>query len=214
MTEDKKGKLIGYARTSRTDQRLDLQINALIKYGVEDKNLFSEQLSALSMKRPQYDLALKRCRKGDTLVVWKLDRLGRNVHQLIETVNSLEQRGVEFKSLTEPFDTTSPMGTMMFNMTASMAQLERDSTAERTVAGIAAAKERNTYTTRSLSFKAKEWNKAVELIKETPILTNRQLADLSGLKYQTVYRNIKDIRGGIDFNTRYPYEENRKKGNK
>ena len=83
---------IGYARTSREDQRLDLQINALHKDGIEDNFIFKEQVSALAKKRPQFDLALKRCRRGDTLVVWKLDRLGRSVMQLISTVNDLKDR--------------------------------------------------------------------------------------------------------------------------
>jgi len=202
---------IGYARTSREDQRLDLQINALLKDGIEEKYIHKEQVSALAKKRPQFELALKRCRPGDTLVVWKLDRLGRSVQQLIETVNDLEVRGVDFRSLTEGFDTSTAMGTLIFHVMAALAQVERDLTAERTEAGIQAAKERGTYTTRTLTFTEKEWNAAIEVFKGDPNLTVKQISEKSGLKTGTVFRNRGDIEAGITFEARFPYEKNRGK---
>ncbi len=202
---------IGYARTSREDQRLDLQINALHKDGIEDNFIFKEQVSALAKKRPQFDLALKRCRRGDTLVVWKLDRLGRSVMQLIGTVNDLKERGVHFKSITEQFDTNAAIGTMLFHIMAVMAQLERDHTAERTQAGIEAAKERETYTTRSLTFTKAEWAAAIDAFEKDPSLTVKQVSDASGLKKGTVHRNKDDLKAGISFETRFPFEKNRGK---
>ena len=174
---------IGYARTSRDDQNLDLQLNALRKDGIGDDFIHQEQVSALAKKRPQFDLALKRCREGDTLVVWKLDRLGRSVLQLIETVNDLKARGVNFRSITEGFDTTTPMGTLIFHIMAALAQMERDTTAERTSAGIQAAKERDTYTTRKLTFSKRQWIKMIDAANIDPQPTLRQIADIGGVSF-------------------------------
>jgi len=201
--------LVGYARTSREDQNLDMQLRALQKEGIEADYVYQEKVSALAKKRPQFELAIKRCRKGDTLVVWKLDRLGRSVQQLIETVNDLNARGVNFKSLTEGFDTSTAMGTLIFHIMAALAQMERDTTAERTAAGIAAAKERNTYTTRSLTFTEEEWNAAVDAFKKDETLSVKQLAEVSGMKKATVYRNKDDIAAGLSFEARFPFEKNR-----
>ena len=201
---------IGYARTSREDQNLDLQLNALRKDGVEEKFIHQEQVSALAKKRPQFDLALKRCRAGDTLVVWKLDRLGRSVLQLIETVNDLKDRGVNFRSITEGFDTTTPMGTLIFHIMAALAQMERDTTAERTSAGIQAAKERESYTTRGLTFSKDQWILMQRSYLSDQTLTLRQLADIGSVEYQTAYRYRHDIMNGIEFETRFPFEKNRK----
>lgn len=203
------GKDIGYARTSREDQCLDLQINALRKAEVDDKNIFQEQVSALSEKRPQFDLALKRCRKGDTLVVWKLDRLGRSVKQLIDTVNDLKARGVDFKSLTEGFDTATPMGTMIFHIMAAMAQMERDTTIERTKAGLAAAKERKSYTTRKLSFTEKQWEMALELWVADETLSVADIHKFSGMSKAVLQREKPYIKAGAAFHQRFPYEKNR-----
>lgn len=210
MSEDKKGKLIGYARTSRKDQCLDMQINALIKYGVEEKNLFWEQEPALSPRRFQFDLALKRCRKGDTLVSWKLDRIGRSVTQIITIVSDLNARGVGYKSLTEQWDTATPSGKLMFTLSAALTEMERDLTIERTKEGHVAAKERKTYTTRPLTFNWIQWNRAVVLYKRWFISEWKEVARRSGLKYQTVLRNKKYIEAGMSFDKRFPYEKNRK----
>lgn len=200
------GKLIGYARTSREDQRLDLQIYALRDAGIEDKNIFQEKISSMAKKRPQYELALKRCRSGDCLVVWKLDRLGRSALDLIGVVNDLKARGVNFKSLTQPFDTTTPMGTMIFGMMALLAQLERDHTAERTIEGIQAAKERGTYKTRSLTFTKDKWDEMCEAFREGAD-GPAAIAKQTGLPYHTVNRYFTDIKQDLDFYVRFPYEE-------
>lgn len=211
MSEDKKGKLIGYARTSRKDQCLDMQIDALIEYGVDKKNLFWEQESALSPKRFQFDLALKRCRRGDTLVSWKLDRIGRSVPQIISIVTSLKERGVGYKSLTEQWDTATPSGKLMFTLSAALTEMERDLTIERTKEGLVAARKRGTYTTRKLTFNWIQWNRAVVLYKRWFISEWKEVARRSGLKYQTVLRNKKYIEAGISFDKRFPHEKNRKK---
>lgn len=205
--EDFKGELIGYARTSREDQNLDLQLNALREAGIKEEHIFQEKISSLAKNRPQYELALKRCRKDDCLVVWKLDRLGRSALGLINTVNELKERGVNFKSLTQPFDTTTPMGTMVFGLMALLAQLERDLTAERTAEGIRAAKERGTYKTRGLTFDKDLWDKMCEIYKNDDNNGVAAIARKTGLSYQTVYRYFKDIKQGLDFYIRFPYED-------
>ena len=200
------GKKIGYARTSREDQCLDMQLNALDKEGVKSCDIFHEQVSALAKKRPQYDLALKRCRTGDILVVWKLDRLGRSLPQLIETVGDLEKRGVQVVSITERIDTTTPMGVLFFHIMASIAQFERDLVSERTTAGIAAAKERGTYRTRSVTITPKQWD---DMIKDFELDNTKGLsaiAQKAGVTYSRAYRYWDEIKQGIGFYERFPHE--------
>jgi len=213
VSEDNKGILVGYARTSRKDQCLDLQVNALIKYGVEKKHLFVEQVSALSPKRPQFDLALKRCRRGATLVSWKLDRIGRSVPQIIGIMSDLAARGVGYKSLTEQWDTSTPSGKLMFTLSAALTEMELDLTIERTKEGHIAARARGTYTTRPLTFNWIQWNRAVILYKKYFIVEWKVIAKRSGLKYQTVLRNKLHIMAGTSFDSRFPFEKNRKKSN-
>ena len=128
-------RLIGYARVSTEDQNLNMQIDALAKAGVHPDNIWSEHVSAAARRRPQLDLALIDVMRGDTLVVWKLDRFGRDVRDLLARFTALEEAGVHFRSLTEVIDTTSAQGTLAFHMAAAFAQFERDSTRERTRLG-------------------------------------------------------------------------------
>lgn len=203
------GKKIGYARTSREDQCLDLQLNALKKEGVEDKNIFKEQVSAVAKKRPQYDLALKRCRKGDILVIWKLDRLGRSLPHLIETVGDLEKRGVQVVSITESIDTTSPMGKLFFHLLASIAQFERDLVSERTKAGQDAAKERGSYRTRPPTIKKPEWDKMIKAFENDNTRGLSAVAHKAGVKYSRAYRYWSEIKEAMPYFERFPYEEGR-----
>lgn len=131
--------LFGYARVSTEDQNLELQMDALRRAGAE--KIFTDKASA-STARPGLDEALKYARDGDVLVVWKLDRLGRTVKGLIELVESLQGRGLQFRSLTEGIDTTTPAGRLFFHIVAAFAQMERELIRERTHAGLAAARAR------------------------------------------------------------------------
>lgn len=135
---------VGYARVSTNDQDPDYQIELLRKRGIPEKNLFVDVASGASMKRHQLNLALKllACRPGWSLVVWKLDRLGRDVLGLAELCKYLEEEGINLVSLTEQIDTRSPFGRFYFHMLACLAQLEREMTAERTRAGLARLKEK------------------------------------------------------------------------
>lgn len=132
---------IGYARVSTLDQNADLQRQALKAAGCE--HVYSDEgLSGTDPDRPALARALKKLEKGDVLVVWKLDRLGRSLSHLIETVRALDAKGVHFKSLSESIDTTSAGGKLVFHMMGAMAKFERDLIVERTKAGLAAAKAR------------------------------------------------------------------------
>ena len=131
---------IGYARISTDDQTLDLQRDALMTAGCD--RLFTDTISGATADRPGLSQALAYARSGDTLVVWRLDRLGRSLRHLIETVTDLEQRGVGFKSLTEAIDTTSSGGKLVFHIFGALAEFERDLIRERTRAGLTAARAR------------------------------------------------------------------------
>ena len=131
--------LIGYARVSTQDQVLDLQTEALQKAGCE--RLFEDKISGRLADRPGLTKALDMLREGDTLVVWKLDRLGRSVKNLVDLVNELHARGVQFKSLTDSIDTATASGRFFFHVMASLAEMERELTVERTRAGLEVARQ-------------------------------------------------------------------------
>src|SRR5829696_5147979 len=131
---------IGYARVSTGEQTLDLQRDALAKAGCD--KVFEETASGAKADRLLLNEALAYARAGDTLVVWRLDRLGRSLPHLIETVAGLAARGIGFKSLTEQIDTTTPGGKLVFHVFGALAEFERDLTRERTHAGLAAARAR------------------------------------------------------------------------
>lgn len=135
-----KGYRLGYARVSTLEQDPALQHDALKAAGVE--RIFTDQASGALTERPQLNALLEQLRPGDTLVVWRLDRLGRSTSHLIQTVTALEERGVGFASLTESIDTTTPAGRLLFGVLASLAAFERDLIRERTLAGLAAARAR------------------------------------------------------------------------
>ncbi len=129
---------IGYARVSTEDQHLELQIEALKSAGCQ--RVFTDRISGTRTTRPGLDDALSHVRQGDTFAVWKLDRLGRSVKGLVELVAELEQRQVHFRSLTDGIDTKTPAGRFFFHIMASLAQMERELIAERTQAGLDAAR--------------------------------------------------------------------------
>lgn len=128
---------IGYARVSTSDQDTALQVDALRQAGCV--KIFEDKASGAKTDRPGLVEALGYARDGDVLVVWKLDRLGRSLPHLIETVTALEQKGVGFRSLTEAIDTTTPGGRLIFHMFGALGQFERDLIRERTRAGLTAA---------------------------------------------------------------------------
>ena len=130
--------LIGYARVSTQDQNLELQRDALNKAGC--KKIFEDKISGARADRPGLVMALEILREDDTLVVWKLDRLGRSVKQLVGLVSDLQKQGVQFKSLTDSIDTSTPSGRFFFHVMASLAEMERELIVERTHAGLETAR--------------------------------------------------------------------------
>jgi DNA invertase Pin-like site-specific DNA recombinase len=136
--------LVGYMRVSTDGDRqvLDLQRDALIAAGVDDRHLFEDRVSGSRTDRAGLAKALAFAKPSDCLVVWKLDRLGRSLSHLLATVTGLKRRGIAFRSLTEQMDTTTPQGELLFHVFGALAQFERSLTQERVHAGLAAARRR------------------------------------------------------------------------
>jgi DNA invertase Pin-like site-specific DNA recombinase len=132
--------IVGYARVSTDDQTLALQLDALQAAGCE--TVFRDTISGAKTERPGLSKALDHVRNGDMLVVWRLDRLGRSLSHLIELIQTLEGRGVGFKSLTEQIDTTTSGGKLIFHIFGALAEFERNLIRERTMTGLAAARAR------------------------------------------------------------------------
>lgn len=154
--------MIGYARVSTSDQDTALQIDALNQAGCE--RVFEDTVSGDKTSRPGLDAALAYLRDGDTFVVWRLDRLGRSLPHLIETVSELEDRGIGFASLTESIDTTTSGGRLIFHVFGALGQFERDLIRERTQAGLAAAAARGRKGGRKPVITAEKLRRAKELI--------------------------------------------------
>ena len=131
--------LIGYARVSTQDQHLELQREALVKAGCQ--KVFEDKVSGTRADRPGLAKALEVLREGDALVVWKLDRLGRSVKQLVDLIGELRQQGVQFKSVTDAIDTGTPSGRFFFHVMASLSEMERELIVERTRAGLEVARQ-------------------------------------------------------------------------
>jgi len=178
--------LIGYARVSTQDQNLDLQIEALTKAGC--KKVFDDKISGSRAQRLGLTQALDMLREGDTLVVWKLDRLGRSVKNLVELVGELHQQGVQFKSLTDSIDTGTPSGRFFFHVMASLAEMERELTVERTRAGLEVARQLG----RKGGRKRQMTDSKIESAKK--LLANgvppRDVAKNLGVSVPTLYRWI------------------------
>jgi DNA invertase Pin-like site-specific DNA recombinase len=137
------GRLVGYARVSTDDQDLALQIDSLTGLGIDRDDIFTEKISGAKTDRPQLEACLAKLQQGDTLVVWRLDRLGRSMHHLVELIEELRNRGVGFRSVSDGLiDTTSPSGELIFHIVSALAQFERRLIQERTKAGLASARAR------------------------------------------------------------------------
>ncbi len=177
---------IGYARVSTEDQTLDLQRDALKQANCAE--FYEEHASGRSAARPQLEACLKALRSGDTLVVWRLDRLGRSLQDLIELTNTVQARGIEFESLTERIDTSSPTGRLVFHLFGALAEFERSLIRERTMAGLKAARARGRSGGRPKKLSAKDLRTIKALLKsgEVPIVT---IAEQFGISRSTIYRN-------------------------
>jgi DNA invertase Pin-like site-specific DNA recombinase len=151
----------GYARISTTQQKLALQLDALLKYGVKEKNIYADKVSGATKERESLNTVLDKLREGDTLVVWKIDRIARSVSHLTKLINDFESREINLVSIQEPFlDTTSSYGKFIFTIFAAIAELERSIIIERTVAGLESAKRRGVKIGRKYGLSEDALNKA------------------------------------------------------
>jgi len=185
---------IGYARVSTQDQKADLQTDALEAVGCE--KVFTEKASGAQRDRPELKATLEYIRTGDTLVVWKLDRLARSIKQLIETVEDLEKRGIGFKSLTENIDTTTSGGKLIFHIFASLAEFERSIIKERTKAGLDAARARGKRGGRPPALSDKDIQAAKAMLADHNI-TVEEVATRLKVASSTLYRHLPGGRGGV-----------------
>lgn len=181
------GHLLGYARVSTTDQDASLQIDALNAAGCY--RVFVDTMSGSLQQRPELDKLLDQLRPGDTLAVWRLDRLGRSIRHLIDQLHALAERGIGFRSLQETIDTTSPGGRLVFHVFAALAEFERDLIKERTNAGLAAARARGRTGGRPSRLSADQMRTARRLYEQQD-MTVAQIGDVLGVSRTTIYRTI------------------------
>jgi DNA invertase Pin-like site-specific DNA recombinase len=178
---------IGYARVSTEDQTLDLQKDTLRRAKCREN--YEEQASGKNTGRPQLDGCLKSLREGDTLVVWRLDRLGRNLADLVRLIAELEARKINFESLTEKIETCSPAGRLVFHVFAALAEFERNLIRERTVAGLNAARARGRKGGRPTKLSPKEIKTIRALLKSADIPV-AEIAARFGIARSTLYRSV------------------------
>ena len=179
--------LIGYARVSTQDQTLDLQLDALKHAGCE--KFYTDTASGAKAERKGLEEALDYAREGDILVVWRLDRLGRSLRHLIETITTLNNRKVGFKSITENIDTTTSGGKLVFHIFGALAEFERDIIRERTTAGLEAARARGRFGgRRSVMTPAKL--RLAQAAMGRPDTTVGQLCEELGISRMTLYRFV------------------------
>ena len=186
--------LIGYMRVSKSDgsQNTDLQRDALLAAGVDQAQLYEDQASGKREDRPGLTSCLKALREGDTLMVWKLDRLGRNLRHLINTVHDLTARGVGLKVLTgqgAAIDTTSAAGKLVFGIFAALAEFERELISERTVAGLASARARGRKGGRPFKMTAAKLRLAMASMGQPETRVGELCAEMN-ITRQTLYRHV------------------------
>jgi DNA invertase Pin-like site-specific DNA recombinase len=180
--------LIGYARVSTYEQTLNLQQDALTKAGCT--KIFTDTASGAKVERKGLEEALNYVRKGDTLVVWRLDRLGRSLPHLISTMTDLEERGIGFKSLTENIDTTTSGGKLIFHIFGALAEFERNLIRERTNAGLTAARERGRIGGRPKALTQRQILIAQSLYDD-PKNSIQEICRTLKISKVTLYRSIK-----------------------
>ena len=179
--------LVAYARVSTTELVLDLEADALNSAGCE--KIFSDTISGTKSDRPGLTQALEFCREGDTFVVWKLDRLGRSLKHLIETVEDLKNRGIGFKSIQEAIDTSTPTGKLYFHVFCALAEFERDLIRERTLAGLEAARVRGRKGGRRRVISERKIQAGVELALDKN-RTVGEICETLGINAGSYYRYI------------------------
>lgn len=182
--------LIGYARVSTDDQKLNLQMDALQQAGCA--KIYSDRLSGVKAARPGLSQALEVARAGDVLVVWRLDRLGRSLKDLIEIMSKLDERGIQLSSLSESITTTNNSGRLIFHLFGALAEFERNLIRERTTAGLVAARARGHKGGRPKALDLAKRQLAVRLYSEGQH-TIVEICKLMGISKPTLYSYIDEI---------------------
>jgi DNA invertase Pin-like site-specific DNA recombinase len=183
------GLLIGYARVSTNDQKLDLQMDALLAAGVHPDRVYSDKASGgPGAKRPGWAAAMKACRSGDTLVVWKLDRIGRSLMEVLAVFERLNAKGAGVKVLTEQIDTSTVTGRFVMHILAALAEMERGLIRERTMAGLAAGKARGRVGGRKPSLTPEKEAEAIAMLQAGNSPT--KVAKAVGVGKSTIYARI------------------------
>lgn len=182
------GHALGYARVSTGEQDAGLQHDALTSAGCY--RIFTDTASGSLQSRPELDKVLDQLRPGDTLVVWRLDRLGRSIRHLIDQLDALQERGIEFRSLQDSIDTSSSGGRLVFHIFASLAEFERDLIRERTNAGLKAARARGRKGGRPSLLTADQLRTARKLYQQQD-MTVAQIGEVLGVSRTTIYRALR-----------------------
>ncbi|HEY7419221.1 MAG TPA: recombinase family protein [Ktedonobacteraceae bacterium] len=182
--------LVGYARVSTQDQTLDLQWDALTRAGCD--KIFSDIASGAKGDRPGLAEAMSHLRPGDTLIVWRLDRLGRTLKHLIANVTELQELGIDFKSLQESIDTTTPGGKLIFHVFGALAEFEREVILERTHAGLRAARARGrTGGQRSIESRDPKKIALARKLYAAQEMTGQEICDMLHISRSTLYRYVR-----------------------
>jgi DNA invertase Pin-like site-specific DNA recombinase len=181
----------GYARVSTKDQNLSMQIENLEKYGCD--KIFSEIAKGVKSDRPQWLELMSKLKSGDILIIWKLDRMGRSLHNLVKIVNDLIEKNVSIVSLNDPIDTTTIQGKFMFNIFASLAEFEKDLIRERTMAGLKSARARGKMGGRpkGLSPEAKRKACIAEALYSQKELTIGEIIEQLNISKTTLYKYLR-----------------------
>lgn len=192
--------IFGYARKSTNTQKLHLQIDALLKYGVSEKNIFADTVSGAKSKRENFDVLLSKIREGDTIVTWKIDRVARSVSHFIKLMDEFNEKGVKFVSIQEPFiDTTSSYGKFIYTIFGAVAELERNIIIERTIAGQQSARRKGVVFGRKRGLNKEAQRKArlaAEYYKdEKKALTILEIMKLVGIKSKPTLYNYLEYMG-------------------
>ena len=182
---------IGYARVSTKDQNLNLQMDDLKKAGCQ--KIFQEKITGATKERPQLQKMIEQVREGDVVYIWKLDRLGRSLKDLITLVNEIKEKGAGLKSLNDPIDTTTPQGKLTFHLFAALSEFERDIIRERTFAGLASARARGRVGGRpkGLSSKAQHTAIIAEKLYQERELSVKEILDQLSISKMTFYNYLK-----------------------
>jgi DNA invertase Pin-like site-specific DNA recombinase len=182
--------IVGYARVSTQDQNAELQVDALEKSGCEQ--IFQEKITGKLRERPELSQCLRMLRTGDTLIVWKLDRLARSLKDLVEIVQDLNDREIGFKSVTEAIDTTSSGGRLVFHIFGALAEFEHSLIRERTIAGLHAARARGRKGGRKPSMSDSDTRKAAAMLSD-PSITKKDVAEHFAISRTTLNASLQRL---------------------